>query len=531
MTLQDWFERLKPGKTPVFRHTKNAILALERNREEVTARELAMIVLADPLATLRAIYDAYLRTGRRFSGQIATAEAAILMQGVDKFMNEASYYPILEQVEVARNESVLRALYRLLRLAQHSAWQARDFSVLSYDIQAEEVQVAALLYYAPEFLFWLQAPNIARTLARLRRRMHSAEAEREALGFELAPLRLKMLEEWSIAETTRELLDPSLSALPRQSILNACLHISHHSRFGWWDESLMHDYETLAALVHRSLDEVIAIVHANAHRVARFGYWIPAPPAAAWLPMLPGPWPPDPYDELEITEEPASAQAPKTTVAAAVAPSPRSAPAPKPAIRTAAVTQATSAASPPPSNALAPTAASPPKADAQALKESLKRIEGHLDGSYTLTQMSAVILKGLHQGLGLSRIVFAMVTPDGKRVKSRFTFGVPSGDPLRHFEFALEGSHLFAQLMRKPQGVWLNAENRAKLWPLLGAPMQAMVGEGEFFAMSLHVGGKPAYLIYADRGHGTVGLDAHTYTDFKMFCLTAGRGLAKIKAG
>jgi|GEM_PF-683271 len=529
MTLKDWFELLKPGKTPVFRHTKNAILALERNREDVTARELAQIVLADPLATLRVIYDAYQRTGRRFNGQIATAEAAILMQGVDKFMDEASYYPILEQVEVARNEVVLRAVYRLLRLAQHSAWQARDFSVLNTDIQAEEVQVAALLYYAPEFLFWLQAPHIARNLARLRRRMHSVEAEREALGFELAPLRLKMLEEWSIAEVSRDLLDPRLAELPRQTILNAALHISHHSRFGWWDESLSADYETLAGVIHRPVDEVIAIVHANAHRAARFGYWIPAAPAAAWLPMLPGPWPPDPYDELEIAEEPAPAASKAAPPSSPARPKPAAPHAPTPArAPSRPETPAT-----PPSSASAPM---PPAGvhctvpDAQVLKDSLKMIEGHLDGSYNLTQMSAVILKGLHQGLGLSRILFAMVTPDKKRVKSRFTLGVPSDDPLRRFEFSLDGRDLFAQLMRKPQGVWLNEGNRTKLWPMLGAEMQAIIGECDFFAMSLHANGQPATLIYADRGHGECGLDAHTYTDFKMFCLTAGRGLSRLKA-
>jgi hypothetical protein len=38
--------------------------------------------------------------------------------------------------------------------------------------------------------------------------------------------------------------------------------------------------------------------------------------------------------------------------------------------------------------------------------------------------------------MGLSRLIFAMVTPDGKRIKTRFTLGIPVGDPLRHFEFS-----------------------------------------------------------------------------------------------
>jgi hypothetical protein len=56
-----------------------------------------------------------------------------------------------------------------------------------------------------------------------------------------------------------------------------------------------------------------------------------------------------------------------------------------------------------------------------------------------------------------------------------------------------------------------------------------MIGIADFFAMSLYAGNRPIGLIYADRGHGGSELDAHTYTDFKMFCLQAARGLAKLK--
>jgi hypothetical protein len=143
--------------------------------------------------------------------------------------------------------------------------------------------------------------------------------------------------------------------------------------------------------------------------------------------------------------------------------------------------------------------------------------------------MSVVILKGLHSGLGLSRILFAMPTPDGARVKSRFTLGIAADDALRQFDFALGAKDLFGQLMAKMQGVWLNEGNRAKLWPMIDPRLQRMIGEGEFFAMSLYQGDKPLGLIYADRGHGACGLDPLTYTDFKMLCIQAARGLGKIR--
>ena len=166
--------------------------------------------------------------------------------------------------------------------------------------------------------------------------------------------------------------------------------------------------------------------------------------------------------------------------------------------------------------------------DKRVLREALQGIEGHLDGTLNLNQMSAIILKGLHTGLGLSRILFAMATPDGLQMKSRFTLGIPVEDPLRHFAFRLDARDLFGQLMGKMQGLWMNESNRERLWPMIQPALQEMIGSGGFYAMSLHSSGKPVGFIYADRGHGECNLDPHTYTDFKMLCLQAARGLGKL---
>jgi hypothetical protein len=318
------------------------------------------------------------------------------------------------------------------------------------------------------------------------------EAEQQALGgINLGQLRLPLLESWKVPDLSRELLDPKLADKPRQAILNPCLDIAERAQRGWWDETLLDDYLALANIEHQSLEDVISTVHANAMRAERAADWIAAPGAGVWMPMLPGPWPVE-----EDEEEAAATQAHP--------------PVQKPATR-----------EEPHETCLMP--------DKQALNEALQAIEGHLDGSLDLNQMSAIILKGLHSGLGLNRVLFAMTTPDKRQMKSHVSLGIPAEDPLRHFAFNLEARDLFGQLMGKMQGVWLNEGNRAKLWPMVHPTLQKMIGTGDFYAMSLHSGGKPIGLIYADRGHGECGLDPHTYTDFKMLCLMAARGLGKLK--
>lgn len=500
MTLEHWRDKLKPAAAPIFRHTQQRLRELSPRREEIAARDVAGVLLYDPLATLHILHAINLRVLERYGTEVMTVEHALMMQGLGVYLDAARRLPVLEDSPAGRDHAAFLGLQAVVRRAQHAAWQARDFAVQHTDVRAEEVEVAALLAYAAECLLWLRAPATAVALKRARRRLAAPDAEISVLGVSMRQLGLAVLEDWSIPPGTRDLLQPRFAERPRQTIIAACIDIAERSERGWWDDAFIPDYVALAGVENTPLELVIATVHANAARVARNTAWLHASPAAAWMPMLPGPWPPDEYDA-----EPAA-----------------------PAARPAPVA--------PPPHQDAPAAAADdahavcPMPDKAVLRATLQGIEGHLDGSLTLNQMSALILKGLHTGLGLSRILFAMVTPDGRRVKSRFTLGVKAEDPLRQFEFSLDGKDLFCQLMGKMQGVWVNADNRDRLWPMIAPHLQTMIGVGEFYAMSLHVDHQPLGLIYADRGHGACGLDPLTYTDFKMLCLQAARGLGRIKA-
>jgi hypothetical protein len=507
--MTDWLARLQPGGVPIFRHTREALARLAPRREAVTAREIALEVLMDPFATLQSIHAISEKMGQRHGTEVTTVEHALMMQGIGIYLDTSQRLPVLEDTAAGRDPKALAALHGLARRAQHAAWQARDFAVLHSDIHAEEIQVAALLHHIPEMLLWLRVPDAARELNRRRRKAASVqEGEAAVLGMPLQTFRPRLLEAWSIPELTRDLLDEKYADRSRQIILRACLAIAEHSERGWWDESLMEHYLALAGAENTPIEMVIATAHGNAARAARSCDWLPVPAAATWGPMIPGPWPVEEEDE-EIPS------AGKTKAAAAPA---ETASQPARADR--------SSASAP---AGAPDHAVCPMPDKAIFRESLKGIESHLDGSLTLNQMSAVILKGLHTGLGLSRILFAMVTPDGERVKMRFSLGIPPEDPLRHFEFALSGKDLFGQLMGKMQGVWINEGNRERLWPMVDPKLQKLIGAGDFYAMSLFSGNKPMGLIYADRGHGECGLDPLTYTDFKMLCLQAARGMGKVR--
>ncbi|MBI5329967.1 MAG: HDOD domain-containing protein [Betaproteobacteria bacterium] len=495
-------ERLQPGPLPIFRHTWDTLAEMSLRRDDLAAREVATELLADPLASFSILHTINHKVWNRYGTAVTSVEHALMMQGLSAYLNGIRRIPILEASPAGRDPRALHALHTLTRRAQHAAWQARDFAVLHTDVRSEEVQVAALFHFFPEYLLWLRAPDVARALRRAERRaprhdpQSRIQAQIKALGQTLHALRLQVLEAWDIPEPTIDLIDSRHADRPRQVIIRASIDIAERAETGWWDDYLLEDYVALAGVENNPMEMVIANAHMNAVRVARSADWLPVPPAGAWLCMNPGPWPPNELDDDEEAAPAAAHPAPTAT-----------------------------------SHAAEEASGVCPMPDKQKFQDSLLNIDAHLDGSLTMNQMSAIILKGLHSGLGLTRLLFATVSPDGKRLKAHVTLGIPQDDPLRHFQLTLGGNDLFGQLMNKMQGVWVNEGNREKLRAMMTPDLQQMIAAPDFYAMSLHVNDRPAGLIYADRGHHGCSLDPTTYTDFKLLCMKAARGLGKVRFG
>lgn len=107
-------------------------------------------------------------------------------------------------------------------------------------------------------------------------------------------------------------------------------------------------------------------------------------------------------------------------------------------------------------------------------------------------------MQALQTEAGLSRVVFALRTPDGQALRGKFCLGEEASTPFSQFEIGLDSLHLFTRLLQKQQGVWLNRQNAAGLQPYLSAELQRVIGRGEFFAHAVFLGPKPFGLFYGD---------------------------------
>lgn len=133
---------------------------------------------------------------------------------------------------------------------------------------------------------------------------------------------------------------------------------------------------------------------------------------------------------------------------------------------------------------------------------------------------------------GMGRAMFALASPDRQWLRAKWVEGVAPDSPLAGLTLSLARHNLFAQLLGKPQSVWLHDANRDNLKPFLTADILKAIGYGDFFAMSIFLKDKPLGLLYADGREGTgTGLDEHAYHAFKQVGGKVSQGLAQLMGG
>ncbi|MDD5404505.1 MAG: HDOD domain-containing protein [Sulfuricella sp.] len=482
-TIHEWVTFLETQDVPVLRRTFLELEKLRPGAERISASELAAIVLRDPLMTLKLLRLANSSRRGRLSNEITSIEHAIMMLGIVPLFKHFSSLAVLEDM-LAQQEQALNSVRQVFSRALHAAYQARQWALQHQDIRVEEVYISALLHDMTNMMLWIYAPQRAQEIRATVQREHLyyGLAHEKLMGFPVADFRAALAAAWRFPDMLAELVDCRNAGQPRAQGVLLAVSISHLAERGWYGTQMDAALEAMADTLNLSLDETILRVHQSAVAAARHWEWYGVTPAAAWLPMLPGAW----------EEAPAVPAAESSGEEAG---------------REDAV-------------CLMPNRA--------GLRSVMEEINAHLDASLDLNEMMRLILRGMHEGIALNRIVFMLLTRDHAHLKAKYAHGVPPGSPLQRLEISLHTPNLFSRLLEKMQGVWFSAANAGALAPLIPPDVRQAIGEGEFFAMSLFVHGKPVGLFYADRKHGECRLDERSYLEFKKLCVRAADGLAHL---
>jgi HD-like signal output (HDOD) protein len=251
-SVQAYIDALSGAGLPVLRHTVRALDALREGSHQPGARELAAVVLTDPLMTLRLL--TYLEAHRRASQthDITTIERALMMLGIEPFFAAFASLPTVEDT-LAAHPKALVVVIKLIARARHAAEFARDFAVMRRDHDVQEITVATLLREATEIVCSIHAPTL--TLAAIERQLAelgrpAAEAQRAVFGVTAAELQHALVVAWRLPALLTDLLEGGDTDDPRVRTVRLAARFARHQARGWTNPALEADVIELEGLLH-----------------------------------------------------------------------------------------------------------------------------------------------------------------------------------------------------------------------------------------------------------------------------------------
>ncbi len=257
-SLHTWASYFSEAEIPVLAPTADALAELSAGQDEVTAGQLAPLVLGDPMMTVKLLaHVAQRRPARALTGS-ETVPQAILMMGVQPFFAAFGSQPAIESVLSAWPGAV-QGVRNVLARSHRAALIALAFAVHRKDPDAEISHEAALMHDFVEALLWCHAPLLALAVERLRvddPTIGSALAQRRVLNIELCDLEQALLQAWRLPELLVRITNDRRAGDPQARTVLLALRIARHSGAGWDNPALVQDFRAAAELLGLSADSV-----------------------------------------------------------------------------------------------------------------------------------------------------------------------------------------------------------------------------------------------------------------------------------
>lgn len=478
--LAAWVKRLDQADLPALKANTGLMRQLAAD-ENVDMSRLATLIESDPGLTLRLMRYINNLRHKHLRSEITTVRNALMMLGLTHVQQIPQGLTSIEELDEVDS---LR-LRKHFSQALHAAYQARDWARITKDLIADELYLAALLHNLGETLLNLHAPQ---EMARVRdlmqqKQMEANEAEYVVFGFSIDQLTLELARLWRLPSLLIDSLHGENAQHKR--VLNVMLaaHVAKAAEQGWYSPRTVKLVEQTADFLLSDTASTATLIHKNAVEAARNSAQLNVPHPAACLLI------------------PAHVQAEEKRPPSGVKIQPELLP-----------------------DEDADFCLMPQRRVLLRVMKSLTQTEESL----SLKKVLALTMEGMHEGLGLNRVVFAMLTPDKGQLRARSILGSDNDPLFNRFVIDLESHNLFTRLLEKPQSLWLDENNRGKFFPLIPIGFHKLIRNDSFLVMSLFVRNKPVGIFYADRHTNACRLDAESYKRFKQLVAQASQTLSRI---
>lgn len=470
-SMAEWIEEIGDTPIPVMQNTITELTKLCRG-DDIPIQDIIDIVETDPGLTVQLIRTCSTSSQSRLRAEVTSAQQAAMMLGVERLKKLPTSLPSLDKV---LSESSRQHLQSVFARAYHAARQAKAWAVLRRDMMPDEVLAAALLHFIGEMIIAMKAPQVLDKINKMRDEEHiaSEEAQYIVLGFTFDQLSLEIADHWSLPSLVIEALRAENANQPRAYSLMLAVQLARHAAFNWYDRKMYQLQEKAAEWLNQPISSLIRDTHQFAVEVARDSSFYSVNPAAARLLSNPV--------KMDEASEQQSGHA---------------------------------------GICLIP--------QLSVLRETIQILKGLPTKPQELNNIITPTLHGLHDGVGLNRVVFALFHPEEKIFIAYQIIGADNDPSFGRIRMNVTQNNLFSYLVTKTQSVWVNEKNREKIWPLVPQEFQKTIKTDSFFAMSVQLHTKVFGIFYADRHTTDCQLEPVSFKYFKALCMQAETALQRI---
>lgn len=471
--LREWIKRIKDKPIPVLANTVDQLRRLNAS-DSTPVQDIVDVVEQDPGLTVQLLRFCNDPSKHRLQREVASVQQAVMLVGTRKLNEMAMKLPLLRKSlqEPARSQ-VLRAFCR----AYHAGIQAIAWARQRRDMTPDEVFAASQLHFLGEFVLAMHAPEqlIATFDMRREKNIASEEAQYLILGFTLDELSIAIAEAWHLPELVLEALRAENANHPRGFGIMLAVQLARHASIGWYNDKTNSLLKQAADWLGQPQDRITVQAHRLAVDIAHHNYYEGVLQTAALL-IQDRPGTPSPARHDSVPEHESGA---------AICLMPQ----------------------------------------LHLLQDSLNILRQALSQGKHKDEILHIVLQGMHDGIGLNRVVFATLDPERRLLRANAIVGAENDPVFNRFQIKMNIPHLFTRLLEKTQAICINDENREQYWQMIPIEFQKLIGTNSFMAMSVFIKGELAGLVYADRHTSDCQIDKVSYGYFKKLCSTLGQAL------
>jgi HD-like signal output (HDOD) protein len=471
-----WVTRLVKENMPIFARTVQCV-AGTASRENSSLSELAWSILEDPSLTTQVLKLANSMYYNPCSKRINTVSRAVMRLGFNMVKEIC--------LTIALVETVLSSLHKEkvaveVARAFHAAVQARKIATLLNLSNPEEVFIAALLGRIGQIAFWCFSGEVG---DRLGSAMLDAEredqAEMKVLGFKLERLTLRLSQEWKLSDLLESALQNRNGTDPRVQSVRLGYAVAQASEKGWDCPPIKEIMNEARGLLHLSEKETIKTLHESAMAAVEITESYGAKNSSRLVPLPVEALLPLPVQAVEIKHE-------------------------------------------------------YPKPDPNIQLCSLRDLSTLVTaGKGDVNMVLSIVLEGIYRGIGMDRVIFALLTPDRQHLKGKYGLGRMDQGYIENFRIGagLEVMNIFGYVLRNKKPIWVTEKPDFTIKPLLTEELSNLIGGSPFFAMQVAIKGTAIGVICADRNQSGRKLDEESFESFAFFGQQANMSLSSLGGG